>query len=176
MMKIEYIKDAEVDDQLDRELRYLLSACFIKAGDEIFKSRRFYKEPPAHRWYIHGEDGQLIAHTALHEKMVETAQQKIPIGGIAEVCVLPEFRGCGLVRSLLKDVHHWLTVNQFPFAVLFGNPQVYSSSGYFSVSNLYLQKKSEDSNVFWEPKLAMVCRLSAINWPEETVYLHGPDF
>ncbi|MBN2088018.1 GNAT family N-acetyltransferase [candidate division KSB1 bacterium] len=175
-MKIEYIKDTEVDEKLDLELRHLLSLCFIKAGDEIFKIRRFYKEPPAHRWYIRAEDGRLIAHTALHEKMVATAHQKIPIGGVAEVCVHPEFRGHGFVRSLLKEAHNWLSMNHFSFAVLFGNPKVYTSSGYFSISNLHLQKKSEDGDLLWEPKLAMVCRLSDKNWPEEVVYLQGPDF
>lgn len=118
----------------------------------------------------------LIAHTALHEKKVETAHQKIPIGGVAEVCVHPEFRGCGFVRSLLKETHNWLSVNHFPFAVLFDSPKVYTSSGYFSVSNLHLQKKSDDGIIKWEPKLTMACRLSEIEWPEEVVYLHGPDF
>lgn len=175
-MNIHYIKDSEVGDKLDRQLRDLLSICFTKPGDEVFKLRRYFKEYPAHRWYINGKDDKLIAHTALHEKMVVSSHQNIPIGGIAEVCVHPDFRGQGLVRRLLKEAHDWLILNHYPFSLLFGDPRVYSSSGYITFSNLFVEKKSNTGIKSWEPINVMVCRLLEMEWPESPVYLQGPTF
>lgn len=175
-MDIHYIKDAEVDAELDRKLRQLLSICFSKPGDEVFKSRRYYKEPPVHRWYIGGENDNLIAHTALHEKIVVSSHQKIPIGGIAEVAVHPEFRGRGLVRRLLNEAHDWLRLNHYPFSLLFGNPQVYASSGYVTFSNLLVENKSTAGVIRWEPTEVMVCCLSEMEWPAQPVSLQGPIF
>lgn len=49
---VDYLSDDNIDDASDRELRSLLSACFTKPGDAVFKTRRFWREPYKHRWTI----------------------------------------------------------------------------------------------------------------------------
>lgn len=169
-----YIADADVDAKLDAELRALLCACFTKPQDVVFRERRYFKEPPGHRWLIRDEDGLLAAHVAVHEKMVELGGWGRPIGGIAEVCVHPDRRGHGHVRTLLADIHAWLTAREVPFAVLFGDPRFYASSGYVSVSNLFLRA---DPSAAWAPATgAMVKPLLAEPWPAGEVHLSGPAF
>ena len=41
------IADDDVEAPLDLELRDLLSTCFKKPGDEIFRSRRYFTEMPS---------------------------------------------------------------------------------------------------------------------------------
>ncbi len=175
-MEVKYIKDSDVDAELDLRLRELLSLCFIKPGDEVFRDRRYFRECPAHRWLIYDDGHCLIAHAAMHEKTVASSGKEIPIGGIAEVCVHPEFRGQGLVRRLLAECHHWLRAHGYAFAILFGDPKVYSSSGYVLISNLLQEIKTQDGKVNWQPVAAMVCELGENRWPRQPVYLQGPTF
>lgn len=51
-MTVHYIADADVDAELDRRIRSLLSTCFTKPEDWVFRERRYFNDPPAHRWYI----------------------------------------------------------------------------------------------------------------------------
>ena len=39
-MNVEYLADSSIDDAGDREVRGLLSTCFTKPGDEVFRARR----------------------------------------------------------------------------------------------------------------------------------------
>lgn len=175
-MDVKYVKDADVGYDLDLRLRELLSICFTKPGDEVFRDRRYFKECPSHRWIVYDEKDRLIAHVALHEKKVDSFGQEIPIGGIAEVCVHPEFRGQGLVRRLLSESHKWLRSHGYLFAVLFGDPLVYRSSGYVLVDNLLQKNKAEDGTVKWEPVVAMVCELGETKWSRQSVFLQGLTF
>lgn len=169
-----YLPDAAVDAALDRELRALLSTCFTKPEDVVFRERRYFKEPPAHRWLLREEGGRLAAHVAVHEKMVEVAGRGWPIGGIAEVCVHPDQRGRGHVRALLAAIHPWLVARGIPFSVLFGDPRIYTSSGYAAVSNLFLRASASAA---WAPAPGVMARpLLAEPWPAGEVRLAGPAF
>ena len=57
----------------------------------------------------------------------------VAIGGVADVCVHPQYRGRGFVHQMLKVVHEWLSSHDFSFALLFGDPRVYASSGHVPV-------------------------------------------
>lgn len=172
---VEYVADASVDAVLDRSLRDLLTTCFTKTP--AFQERRYYNEPPAHRWFIRGIDGRLAAHVAVHEKQVFAGAEVIPFGGIAEVCVHPDHRGHGHVRVLLQEAHGWLKERAFPFAVLFGHAGIYTSSGYVTVENLYRDLPDEHGHVARrKTDWAMVLPLAGREWPEGEVYLPGPAF
>lgn len=172
---IEYVPDEAVGDSLDRSLRNLLVACFT--GTPIFRERRFYHEVPAHRWLIRGQNGEVVAHVAAHEKRVFAGGEAIPIGGIAEVCVDPAYRGQGYVRGLLEEAHSLLRAKGMPFSVLFGESRIYSSSGYVTVKNLYRDFPEESGGVVRRATdWAMVLPLAGGIWPEGEVYLPGPTF
>src|SRR6266436_3571502 len=103
---IDYVPDSQVDAALDEQLRALLSACFTGPRNERFKAQRYCHEMPQHRWLIR-EPGRVIAHVALHDKIIGSMEGDRSIGGVAEVAVHPDFRGQGLVRRLLAEGHEW---------------------------------------------------------------------
>jgi len=171
--EIDYISDDDVDDALDRELRDLLMTCFTKPVDvAVFRQRRYCQEPVPHRWFISDEHGSIVAHIGVHEKTVEAGGQIYRIGGIAEVCVHPDYRRRGYVRMMLVRIHEWLGQGEFTFSVLFGRPEVYGSSGYVQVGNLIHGGAKEG----WKQATAMVKEISATPWPPGKVYLPGPMF
>lgn len=171
---VAYTLDADVDTQLDAELRALLSLCFTGPEDAVFRARRYFREPPKHRWLLRDETGALVAQVAVHEKTIDCAGWGMPIGGIADVCVHPDHRGRGHVRGMLAGIHAWLAERLVPFAVLFGDPAVYASSGYVVVKNLRVRSAETGA---WEPGGgAMVHELGAHRWPDGPVDLIGPRF
>jgi hypothetical protein len=173
---IEYIPDVAVDAKLDRQLRDLLSVCFVKPVDNIFTERRFFREPPEHRWLVRDDSGRPIAQVAVHEKAVMHEWRRLPIGGVAEVCVHPDCRGRGLVRHVMAEAHDWLAARKFLFAMLFGKPEVYTSSGYSTVSNVWCEEYDATGMPHRKQLTPMVRALGSEPWPVDPVLLPGLTF
>lgn len=144
-MTVHYVADADVSATLDRRLRALLSTCFTKPEDRVFRERRYFGTPPAHRWYIEPEDGsgELAAHLALHERTLLAGDQQFRCGGVSEVAVHPQSRGRGYVKLLLSAAHRWMKARNFQFSVLFGDPAIYSSSGYVPAPNIIRYRRAD---------------------------------
>ena len=172
-MDVEYLADSSVDDALDAQIRVLLTTCFTKPEDVVFKDRRYFIEPYPHRWVIRDMQGSIVAHIGVHEKAVEADGRHFRIGGIAEVCVHPDFRGRGLVKKMLACVHDWLIQNEFDFAILFGDPRIYGSGGYVQLGNLI---HDDAAGTGTSPSPVMVRPLTETTWPGGQVYLPGPKF
>ena len=171
-----YIPEHAVDATLDEKLRALFSACFTGPHDGRFKTQRFFNEMPQHRWLVR-EPGRVIAHVAIHDKTIGTQSGEFPIAGVSEVATHPDFRGKGLVRQLLAAAHGTLAARGVPFAVLFGNWKVYSSSGYFPVSNPLRYLDSARNEWLVNPiSGAMARQLGAAPWPAGEIDLRGPMF
>ena len=186
-ISVQYISDDDVSASLDRELRSLLTACFTRAQDDVFRHRRYWKEPPAHRWIIRSTHGDLVAHAAAHDKTFgithpEAGSGELRVAGIAEVCVHPSSRRRGYVKEIFGVSHHDLERMGFDFAALFGNPDVYRSSGYLPALNPVRYDSDtggieetvrfdghEGSAFLWRP----VCRS---DWPQDAIDLQGPRF
>lgn len=169
---VTYISDVGVDAMQDREIKGLLTTCFTKPEDVVFQTRRYFKEPYPHRWVILNAKGDLAAHIGLHEKMVESGGLTYRIGGIAEVCVHPEARGKGYVRIMLREIDAWQAQQGFAFSMLFGDPNVYGSSGYVEVGNLVYGGEDEG----WTPATGMIKPLALTPWPTGVVKLYGLKF
>lgn len=175
--QIENFPDSAVDEAMDLALRELLSTCFTKAQDDVFRHRRYFNEMPAHRWVIRDEEGALVAHLAVHEKQIFHAAGSSPIGGIAEVCVHPSHRGNGYVKQLVTAVHAWLTGRGTLYSVLFGDTKVYSSCGYRAAGNLAMDVATAEGPTKRQIiTYALALPLGAAPWPEGEVYLPGPIF
>lgn len=173
---VEYLPDALVDAATDENIRNLLTTCFTGPNDAVFKERRYFREPYQHRWVIRNELSLIIAHIGVHQKHVESNGTIYRIGGIAEVCVHPEFRGQGFVRIMLDSAHKWLIRHPFDFAVLFGNIKIYKSSGYMQVKNLWMDADPADESKPRQHAAALVKELSNTPWPQGELYLPGPTF
>jgi hypothetical protein len=174
--QVEYLADSSVDDAMDAALRSLFVTCFTKPCDDVFRHRRFWREPYPHRWIVRGGDGGPIAHVGAHDKRVEAGSTAYRIGGICEVCVHPSSRGLGLVRQMLRVVHAWLQEQGYDFALLFGKPEVYRSSGYRPTDNLFLDLEDDSGQRARRLVAGMFRPLSDTPWPACEVFLPGPKF
>ena len=98
--RVDYLSDDEVDEALDAEIRGLLTTCFTKPQDVVFRDRRYFIDPYPHRWVIRDPRARMVAHSGVHEKQLEAGGRVVAIGGIAEVCVHPDWRGNGYVAPM----------------------------------------------------------------------------
>lgn len=160
-----YLPDEQVDETLDAELRTLLSLCFGKE----FEHKRYAYEMPPHRWLVR-DKGVLVAHVAVHDKTFQSGEKRVPFLGVAEVCVAPNYRGRGLVKIMLR--HAEARLGSVPFAVLLGDPEVYGSSGYRTVGNVYFPHEGTG-----QPNTGvMVKALRSQLWLAGKVTIEGPPF
>ena len=172
--EIIYLKDSEVDEEMNKQLIHILSLCFN--DQPVFQNQRYFKELPQHRWIIRDQD-LIIAHVAVHDKNIESEKGSLRIGGIAEVCIHPDFRGRGLVKRMLAIIHEWLKERGFAFAMLYGDKNVYSSSGYVPIKNQikYLDHVSQEWKTE-ESEDAMIAPINRNNWPDGLININGPTF
>ena len=166
--------DAEISGAEDQELRRLLLACFPYEGALL--TRRYIRQAPAHRWLVRSESGELIAHSGLHDKIIEIGGNDVRIGGVAEVCVIPHARGRGIVRHMLTEIHRWMELERIPYAMLFGQPKVYASSGYAVIQNPIRAESGLIKQ--WNPFKGkpMARPIAAQPWPASPIDLRGPTF
>lgn len=171
-MNIQYIKDSEVTEILDEKIRDILSRCFIKNQDaEVFSRQRYYNEMPGHR-YLLWKNEQLIAHIAVHDKSILIDGVMHNISGIAEVCVDIHYRKQGLVKSILAEIHQHRMQSGDAFSILFGESEIYASSGYTVVNNL----KALNHNKAWSITGHTMVHSLNKSWPETEVKLVGIPF
>jgi len=173
---VEYLPDASIDAALDAEIRTLLTTCFTKPQDVVFKDRRYFCEPYPNRWVIRDAKRAILAHAGVHEKAIEADGKRYRIGGLAEVCVHPDYRGRGFVKAMVACIDAWLIARRYDFAVLFGEPYIYQSSGYVLVNNLVYDEMTPSGEKYKAPEPAMVKPLANIPWPAGEVHLPGPKF
>ena len=172
--EIHYLYDPAVDTDMDWKLRALIGTCF---GDPEFRRQRFFHELPQHRWVIFGTGGILAAHLAIHSKIFGSGAGELKAGGVAEVCVHPDYRGRHYVPALLAAAERDLTTWGTEFSVLFGNPKVYGHSGYRVVDNpLRHYDIGKKAWVVESSGWAMVKELGARRWPAGEIDLRGPHF
>ncbi len=169
---IHYRSDASLTEEEDAGLRRLLFACF--PHEPHFLKRRYLKESPPHRWIVWNPEGEIVAQSAVHDKILGSESGDIRIGGIAEVCVSAGYRGRGLVKEMLKAIHAWLPANGIAFAALFGNPKIYASSGYSVIRNELVCENALARQLNPFSGKPMMRRLTERPWPQGRIDLRGP--
>jgi predicted N-acetyltransferase YhbS len=175
-MMTKFLPDSAVDATLDAELRTLLSSCFTGPQDQVFRTQRYFHRPPALRWMRRDAQG-LTVQVAAHDLTAAHAGGDIRFAGISEVCVRPDCRGQGLVRSLLLDVHRDLVTQKFAWAALLGKPAVYGSSGYHPTGQplRYLKQGVMVEEVIETFQVAQLDPTVG-TWPQGVLDLRGPLF
>ena len=176
-LRLEYAREPDVSELLDRELRELISGCFPQPHNAFFRERRYAHELPLHRYMLRGDDARLLAHLAVHEKRVSIGETELMVGGMAEVCVHESQRGQGHARRLLGEAHRGLRERGIEFALLFGEPELYVSSGYLPLlASIRRFDPAAQSFLTAISRVALCKPLTERAWPDGPIDLRGPMF
>ena len=174
--QVEYLPDGAVDARDDAALRNLFVESFSKsAHNEVFRTQRFFRESPAHRWIIRDAEGTIVAHVACHEKVVETSTGELPIAGVAEVATHSAWRRRGLALLALTALHEWAR-ERFEFALLFGVNPIYDKLGYASLERPLGLLGLDDGIWRIERRPIRVLSFQGRDFPEGLIDLRCPLF
>jgi predicted acetyltransferase len=171
---IEFYNESDIADLDNKKLMELLQICFPMLP--CFLTNRFYVERSDFRWVVRSED-KIIANAVVHDKIFLSDNKRISIAGIAGVCVHPDYRGRGLLRQMLSEVHTWARNRHYSFAFLFGKNEIYRSSGYIQCNNEF--KFINHRNNIEEIKqieTAHYFSLGNKSWPTSLIDIQGPMF
>jgi len=177
LLCFEHVREPDVSDSLDHELRELLSGCFPQPQNAFFRERRFATEMPRRRYLLRGEAGRLLGHVAVHDKVLSVGALELRVGGIAEVCVHASQRGQGHAKQLLDQAHQSLQEQGVPYALLFGEALLYTSSGYLPLTAPI--RRFDPLTQTYETavmRVALYKPLAGQPWPEGPIDLRGPMF
>jgi predicted N-acetyltransferase YhbS len=176
-LRVEYVREPDVSERLDHELRELISGCFPQPRTAFFRERRYALEMPRHRYLMRDPAGRLVGHLAVHEKVVGVGQTDLTIGGMAEMCVHESQRGRGRAKELLALAHRGLQAGGIDFAFLFGEPELYTSSGYRALdATIRRFNPAEQAFETGPMRVALYKPLTDRAWPVGPIDLCGPMF
>ncbi|MBM7037100.1 GNAT family N-acetyltransferase [Vibrio ulleungensis] len=174
---VHYLRDTNISQFEDRQIRQLLRVCFNDDDQACIEERRFFFESPMHRFVIWDDSKQsLLAHAAFHEKKLYTASSSFVIGGVAEVAVAPTARGRGLVKQLVTAAEQKMLQLDIHHSVLFGDIEVYGSSGYIASERVHILSDRKPTSGKWVSVKTLHKTLSGRSWPDCTLYLAGKTF
>ncbi len=174
---IRYLRDTNISQFEDRQIRKLLRTCFDGEDQACIEQRRFFHESPMHRFVIWNEQRDaLLAHAAFHEKRLYTATRSFAIGAIAEVAIAPDSRGQGWVSQLMAAAEQKMAQLEIGHALLFGDQEVYGSSGYQATTRVHILSDRAETSGQWVPVNSMCKSLTSIAWPDCDLYLPGKPF
>ena len=163
---VQYLRDEEVDPELDVKIRKLLSGCFPK--EKKFRKQRFNNEMPQNRWLVYDE-GKLIAHLASHEKFFIYEDHRFSFCGLAELCVREEFRGQRIADTLFAYAEKFHS--DMDYSIFLGSREGYRRYGYVNVGNINFP----DEHNYSCPNARVKC-LVQNSWPDGTVVIPGKKF
>lgn len=174
---VTYLPDETIDAATDAQLRRVLRACYREPRHEVFERQRYFNQPYPHRWIVRDQAGTIVAQLGIHERTFDCDGVSYRFGGVGDVCVHPDHRGNGYVRDMIAAAHDFLRQRDYPFGMLFGNPQVYGSSGYRRADNVLCNMAMESNTPGeWRPVHPLICELADTPWPTGTIHMPGPTF
>jgi len=95
--------------------------------------RHFVNDPNRNQEsiFVCEDKGNLVGSVRVLNREIYYNGQCVKMGGIGEVCTLPDYRGYGIASSLLKLAIEYMTENNYQVSVLgSGADKLYESFGY----------------------------------------------
>ena len=98
------MKVRKLTQQEKFDARLIAALAFHQRLEDPEKERRESEADPAEDWGAFDQDGRLMAHMIHHRFQFRMDGRWIPAGGIGAVSTLPEYRNCGAVRAIFREL------------------------------------------------------------------------
>ena len=86
------------------------------------------------------EDGKIVSHVQVYDKVMRYGAGRIPFGGIADVATDPEHRRKGHAAKLLENAVEHMKQHDLPLSLLFtGTQSLYEQAGWHVVPSTVLE-------------------------------------
>jgi GNAT superfamily N-acetyltransferase len=168
------IAEAEIDEDLSRQLQSLLQACF--SG---YPNRSYFKLPPHFRYIATRSDGVVAAQMGVELRAIRAGDLVLRTFGVVDLCVGGSERSRGLASMLLAEVTEFARACAMAFVILFADDgRLYARNGWTHVSNRCTWVKIDNHTTLGltsrvDPGVMMVKAVGNQAWPADDVDLLG---
>jgi GNAT superfamily N-acetyltransferase len=172
-MTIARVAEAEIREDLRRQLQALLQACFAE-----YPSRSYFKLPPHFR-YLAMTEGALAAQMGVELRVIRVGGTVVRTFGVVDLCVRKSDRSGGLAGRLLAEVTGFARSCGIDFVILFADDdRLYRRNGWVRAGNPCSWVKIHDHSTLGlaiaeDTNALMVKVIGDRAWPEGEVDLLG---
>lgn len=169
-------KENEISDQLDSAIRKILIACCPHHTDEFSRGRTLNDHVTVLTSVL--QDGDITtAHAAIVDKTILAGSTKLHVAGVANVCVLPEYRGSRLGHRVLTAAMEKAGTMDFDISMLFCTPElkkIYARAGFIEITDRNFACIENGTQTHLPPeKIRMYFPLGMPKFPDGPVDLLG---
>ena len=167
------VAEAEIGEDLRRQLQALLQACFPD-----FPGRTYFKLPPHFR-YLAMTNGVLAAQMGVEFRMVRVGSRVVRTFGVVDLCVRNSERSRGLAARLLAELTELARACGMDFVLLFADDdRLYARNGWVRAATPCSWVKIHEHTTLGLAKAQdtnalMVKATGQLTWPEGEVDLLG---
>ena len=178
-MKPAIVEDSQIDQKLDAIIRKNLCICFPKDCDEFSRTRAYHGNVPLYTVFLN--DGQTVrAYLAVVDRTILAGREQIHVAGVANVFVMPKYRGKGLSDVILKAAMEEAGRRGFDFGLLFARQtvkKVYARNEWLELKTQeFVTVKNGEEVQLSQEKSRMYYPLKKKEFPAGKVNLQGIDW
>ena len=178
-MQLRIIDEPQIDPELDSAIKQNLALCYPDHRDIYSKTRVYDDNVPSYSVIL--QQGQtIIAHVAVMDRTISVGQIPLHIAGVANVSVLPQYRGKALSSQVVNASMEEAKKRAFDFGLLFTSQpvkKVYTRCGW-QVAEDRKVIKTENGQTFEMPDtvIKMYYSLQNLPFPKGSINLQGKDW
>ena len=125
-LSIKKIHEYEISEDTHSEITRLWNVCF----DEEELDRSYFKQLP-HIRFLAYENNQLIGHLGVDYRVFSVNGKPIPVFGVIDLCVLPNYQKQGVASALLTSLESLADIHLINHILLIARDnRLYSKHGY----------------------------------------------
>jgi len=180
-IEVRCVEERDFTDLLDRQVIALQRVAFPQ--EEHFKMKRWVHTLPLphDRWFQAWAGHELAASVWLHHRTIHTPAGPCRVGGIANVCSDPAWRGEGAARACMRAAMDYMDASpDIDFGLLFcgaGVRRFYEALGWRDTTNRYLARiPGHDAAPIHENAIVLRYDAGPTPWPDGDIDLNGPEW
>ncbi len=178
--KPKIIKESQIDNELDAEIRKSLCICFPWHKHIYENLRPWHGIAPLFTVFIE-RNRDIIAHAAVVDTQIKIDNRPFRVAGLQNVFVIPDYRKKGVSNIILQAAVTEAEKYDFDFGLLFTSYdpvlKVYARNGWREIENQDFYKIEDGKTVAFPPdKHKMFYPLELKDFPKGTVQLTTNDW
>jgi predicted N-acetyltransferase YhbS len=133
-MQIRLHDESQIDPATGTALRSLLAECF-PYNSRLFSANRHWRGNVPLFTSIATDKTHVVACAVVIDRTIRIGARPVRVAGVGNVCVLPDYRGGGIVDRILLAAMEEAAGRQFEWGMLFCRPEimkVYERTGWQS--------------------------------------------
>ena len=175
-LELRILKECEIDDCLDASIRNGLAVSFPHREKDFGQCRSLGLNVPCYTVVL-VEEQKAIAQVAVMDRTIRVGDEAVHVAGIANVFVLPQYRGQGYVDKVLEAAMDEAKNRKFEYGFLFTHAPVdniYARNGWIDVTDRECIRVEDGLEISMEPeRFRMYHPLNSNAFPQGNIHLQA---